>query len=163
MPVKFSPLSRGGRGLTVYLCSVTHDVTDLTLAISGGCTSAIDEVFQRVLSGEFLVDADARQQRLDDKVEEGLESAPPEGSDVAELRKSSRGQGRFRADVLKLEGSCRLTGISDPSLLIASHIKPWRNCSPTEKLDANNGLALTPNADRLFDHGLISFSDEGAF
>jgi predicted restriction endonuclease len=62
---------------------------------------------------------------------------------------------------LRVESKCRLTGVSETSLLIASHIKPWRSCSGVEKLDANNGLALTPNADRLFDQGLISFKDDG--
>jgi predicted restriction endonuclease len=30
-----------------------------------------------------------------------------------------------------------------------------------EKLDSNNGLLLTPNLDRAFDRGLISFSSTG--
>ena len=43
-------------------------------------------------------------------------------------------------------------------LLIASHIKPWSKCStPAERLGAANGLLLTPNLDKLFDRGLITF------
>ena len=59
------------------------------------------------------------------------------------------------------EKKCRITGITNSSLLIASHIKPWAKCNDEERLDGNNGLLLTPNADKLFDKGLISFTDDG--
>ena len=76
--------------------------------------------------------------------------------------KARRGQGLFRFRVFQIERACRLTGIANPDLLIASHIKPWRLCATThERLDGANGLLLTPHVDRLFDRGLISFSDEG--
>lgn len=79
-----------------------------------------------------------------------------------QLVRARRGQGLFRFRVFQLEGACRLTGIARPDLLIASHIKPWRLCETThERLDGANGLLLTPHVDRLFDRGLISFSDEG--
>jgi hypothetical protein len=71
-------------------------------------------------------------------------------------------EGRFRANVEAIERSCRLTGITNPSLLVASHIKPWRLCSSAEeRLDGMNGLLLTPDADLLFDRGFISFEDDG--
>ena len=47
------------------------------------------------------------------------------------------------------------------ALLNASHIKPWRDCLPEEKLDRDNGFLLCPNHDRLFDKGFISFADDG--
>ena len=76
--------------------------------------------------------------------------------------KARRGQGLFRFRVFQIESACRLTGIANPDLLIASHIKPWRLCATThERLDGANGLLLTPHVDRLFDRGLIGFSDEG--
>jgi hypothetical protein len=76
--------------------------------------------------------------------------------------KARRGQGLFRFRVFQIETACRLTGIARPDLLIASHIKPWRLCETThERLDGANGLLLTPHVDRLFDKGLISFSDRG--
>ncbi|HRD28516.1 MAG TPA: HNH endonuclease signature motif containing protein, partial [Caulobacter sp.] len=65
--------------------------------------------------------------------------------------------------VLALEPRCRVTGVTNPWLLIASHIKPWRSCATAaERLDGANGLMLTPDVDRLFDRGIIGFSDEGA-
>lgn len=76
------------------------------------------------------------------------------------LIQARRGQGRFRAAVLQRNGFCPFTGIDDPHLLIASHIKPWKMSSNDEKLDPNNGFALTPTYDRLFDKGYISFCDD---
>jgi hypothetical protein len=73
-----------------------------------------------------------------------------------------RGQGVFRANLQKIEKACRLTGITTPSLLKASHIKPWRACEAAqERLDGMNGLLLTPDADHLFDRGFISFEVGG--
>ena len=47
-------------------------------------------------------------------------------------------------------------------MLVASHILAWKSCtSSQQRLDGYNGLLLTPNADRLFDRGLISFSADG--
>jgi hypothetical protein len=73
-----------------------------------------------------------------------------------------RGQGRFRLNVEGVEQACRVTGVTDPRLLRASHIKPWRSCATSaERLDGNNGLLLCPNVDHLFDRGYISFQDDG--
>jgi hypothetical protein len=73
-----------------------------------------------------------------------------------------RGQGAFRRNVEKIEGACRLTGITNPALLIAGHIRPWRSCTTAdERLDGMNGLMLTPDADLLFDRGFITFEDDG--
>ena len=46
-------------------------------------------------------------------------------------------------------------------MLIASHIKPWKDSSNTERLDINNGILLTPTFDKLFDKFLITFNDNG--
>lgn len=72
------------------------------------------------------------------------------------------GQGAFRSNVFKIEGQCRVTKINNPTLLIASHIKPWRACSSSlERLDGANGLTLAPHVDHLFDRGLITFDSNG--
>ena len=69
-----------------------------------------------------------------------------------------RGQGVFRANVLLREDSCRVTRVSEPRHLKASHIKPWRDASDAERLDGANGLLLSPHIDHLFDEGYITFS-----
>ena len=57
--------------------------------------------------------------------------------------------------------SCALCKVSDKSLLIASHIKPWKNNEADEKTDIDNGFIFCPNHDRLFDKGFISFDGSG--
>lgn len=71
------------------------------------------------------------------------------------------GQGRFRDDLLELWAGCAVTGIASPELVKASHIKPWRVCSNSERLDRFNGLLLLPQYDHLFDRGYITFDDRG--
>ena len=44
--------------------------------------------------------------------------------------------------------------------LKASHIKPWRDATDTERLDGSNGLLLSPHIDHLFDGGYITFSTD---
>lgn len=55
------------------------------------------------------------------------------------------------------QGKCMVTGIAEPSLLFASHIKPFFDCEIEESYDASNGLLLARNIDALFDLALISF------
>lgn len=71
------------------------------------------------------------------------------------------GQGRFRETLIANRRACYVTGLADARFLRASHIKPWRDCGNDDRLDWRNGLLLTPNLDLLFDHGLISFDDDG--
>ncbi|MDN5537353.1 HNH endonuclease [Comamonas sp.] len=73
------------------------------------------------------------------------------------------GQQKFRKQVMAFWGdACALSGVDVPTLLIASHIVPWSKSDADVKLDPFNGLLLAPHYDRLFDQGLISFSDEGS-
>ena len=72
--------------------------------------------------------------------------------------KQRRGQDEFRRNVINLWQSCSVTSLQRHKLLRASHIKPWRHCVDSERLDAFNGLLLTPNLDLLFDTGLVTFS-----
>lgn len=41
-------------------------------------------------------------------------------------------------------------------MLLAGHIKPWRDSTPAERLDPRNGLAACPAHDVAFDTGLIT-------
>lgn len=71
------------------------------------------------------------------------------------------GQGYFRENVIKVWKGCSISKYEKFDLLIASHIKPWKDSDNKEKLDQYNGLLLKPNYDRLFDKGYISFEDSG--
>ena len=90
-----------------------------------------------------------------------LERAPkltqPSGptETVASVR-IRRGQQFFRQTVLNSYCvRCCITGINVPRLLVASHIKPWRDF-PQERLDPRNGLCLSSLHDAAFDAGLVT-------
>lgn len=71
------------------------------------------------------------------------------------------GQGKFRSDLIEKYKVCIITGIENPKLLTASHIKPWRVSTDSERLDKNNGLLLSALYDKMFDVGLITFTTDG--
>jgi putative restriction endonuclease len=67
-----------------------------------------------------------------------------------------RGQQFFRQTVINSYGvCCCVSGINVPRLLVASHIKPWRDF-PEERLNPRNGLCLSSLYDAAFDDGLIT-------
>ena len=41
-------------------------------------------------------------------------------------------------------------------MLVAGHIKPWKDSEPSERLDLRNGLAACPSHDVAFDTGLLT-------
>jgi putative restriction endonuclease len=77
------------------------------------------------------------------------------------LIKARIGQGQFRARLIEYWRNCAVTGCDFIAILVASHIKPWRDSTNIERLDPFNGLLLTPNLDQAFDQGYISFKDDG--
>ena len=74
---------------------------------------------------------------------------------------SRKGQGSFRNLLIKYWNGCSITNCKLIDILIASHIKPWKDSTNFERLSPYNGLLLTPNLDKLFDKGLISFEKNG--
>jgi len=67
-------------------------------------------------------------------------------------------QGKYRKDALAFWGNrCAVTEVTEPKILIASHIKPWRESKDEERIDARNSLILSPTYDKLFDLGFITF------
>jgi putative restriction endonuclease len=81
-------------------------------------------------------------------------------SESARMVAARRGQSFFRRAVLaNFEEQCCITGIADPRLLNASHIKPWQE-DVANRHNPANGFALTATFDRAFDRGLMTI-DEG--
>jgi putative restriction endonuclease len=69
-------------------------------------------------------------------------------------------QSFFRRAVLSsYKGRCCMSGISEPRLLIASHIVPWSQ-DQANRLNPGNGLCLSALHDRAFDQHLISLGDD---
>jgi predicted restriction endonuclease len=100
------------------------------------------------------------------RVEEDIDAiiAQPHVSttEKSHLLKMRIGQGAFRQKLIAYWQGCAVTGYRDQALLVASHIKPWRVSSHTERLNPFNGLLLLPNLDRAFDTGLITFEETGS-
>jgi hypothetical protein len=151
LPDKYSPIQKDGHGnQSIYLASISEALGNELLRIcdlSGNSTT----YFLQELS--VTLEEDAEERRIERK------TIPP--TEKQQLIKARRGQGIFRIRVGQIEQKCRLTRLEDKTLLIASHIKPWRKATDEEKLDENNGLLLSPHVDKLFDSGLISFADDG--
>jgi len=72
------------------------------------------------------------------------------------------GQHVFALHVLRnCGGQCVFCGLSPASfgarrMLLAGHIKPWKDSTPAERLDPRNGLAACPAHDAAFDTGLLT-------
>jgi putative restriction endonuclease len=159
LPARYSPIHpiSGNGNQKAYLAAISQAVFDTITARAAFNSDALSRGGANSLTfdvvNELLEEAEKRRIEADLGIEATIRKS------VIDAR---RGQGEFRVNVRSVEPSCRLTGISNPSLLIASHIKPWRLCESTqERLDGMNGLMLTPDADHLFDRGFISFEDGG--
>ena len=152
LPDKHSPLREDGTANQAYLFSVPDQMASVLAGIIG-------KQFQEISSLKIAFSLD---DALADPIEAELQMRI--GLSVTEklqLVKSRRGQGLFRANLKLIEHGCRVTGVKQTELLIASHIKPWTKSNDKEKLDGFNGLLLAPHVDRLFDRGLMSFKDDG--
>jgi putative restriction endonuclease len=153
-PDKYSPLQENGNGITAYLFEVSEPFANVILA---KVESAVE-----VRLAQELMRNDLDLRRIgEEKLESFLKLAPIDETTKSALISARRGQGRFREGVSLVEPECRFTGVSNPQLLVASHIQPWHRCATNEaRLDPFNGLMLTPTYDRLFDRGYISFNPE---
>jgi predicted restriction endonuclease len=82
------------------------------------------------------------------------------GSDKVVETKVRVGQSFFRKSVLSAYNyRCCITGLALPTLLVASHIVPWRK-DVENRLNPKNGLALSTIHDRAFDQGIITISQD---
>ena len=159
LPKKYSPLrpETGDGNQGVYLAEIGKAAFDAVMAAS--------EVNYPLLlrGGANSLNYQVVTETLDDRVEKSIrEDAGLDSTVKLQVLQARRGQGKFRSNVEQIETACRLTRITNPSLLIASHIKPWRSCQTAdERLDGMNGLLLTPDADLLFDRGFITFQNDG--
>ena len=71
-------------------------------------------------------------------------------------------QGYFRSAVISAyDKKCCVTGLDIPSLLIASHIKPWSVSDPkTERTNPCNGLSLNALHHEAFDNGIFTIDTD---
>ncbi len=159
LPPKYSPLQQNGNGNQgVYLAELSQQFGEKLLELIGDEVSIILRDTHRH-SGTILLDNEAEENRIEKLIRNDGNLSDTETEAIVNARK---GQGKFRENVIKTHRFCPFTGISNPLLLKASHIKPWAKCkSHKERLDPMNGLPLSPTADHLFDQGYISFGHDG--
>jgi putative restriction endonuclease len=82
------------------------------------------------------------------------------GVDRTTLTKTRVGQDFFRRAVLSAyEYRCCISGLALMPLLVASHIKPWKDDSEN-RLNPHNGLCLSALHDKAFDYGIITLTKD---
>lgn len=102
--------------------------------------------YKKKLSNSLLID-----------IEETKNNPHLNETEKEQMIQARVGQGEFRHKLIEYWGGCALTKIPMMSILIASHIKAWRDANNEERLNLYNGLLLLPNYDKLFDKGYITF------
>lgn len=143
LPAKYSPISLAGNGRQgCYLASISDRLGLFLLSTASEKNLQLDET-------------------LDEMQVRRIKQRKIPSTEKKRLINARIGQGEFRNRLSQIEDKCRLTNVRDLRFLIASHVKPWKHCNDIEKLDGNNGLFLSPHADKLFDRGWVSFSKAG--
>lgn len=98
---------------------------------------------------------------IDKKLTEITKNANLSKTEKESVVLSRIGQGFFRKQLIRYWNSCSLSNFDKTNILIASHIKPWKDSDNLERTDVYNGLLLLPNYDKLFDKGYITFYESG--
>lgn len=155
LPKIYSPVQANGNGNQgIYLAAIPDELGELLITL---LRMEADPVFAAPLPEIPVPD----ESLLSDLRQIENAASIPETQRI-QLAKARIGQGLFRKRVMLVDPRCRVTGVEDPRLLIASHIKPWKNSSNEERINGYNGIMLSPHIDALFDAHLISFEDDGA-
>jgi putative restriction endonuclease len=164
LPDRYSPLQPSGNGVqSIYLTELSQDFAEVlggligeevrSLMAATAAGAAIEK--GKIVTGD---DLDVWESRLEQQIET---DGSMKETDREAIVRARRGQGLFKQRVMRIETRCRVTGVDNPSYLVASHCKPWRDSSNEERLNGENGLLLTPSIDHLFDRGFVGFEDSG--
>ncbi len=85
---------------------------------------------------------------------------PQVGNTRDQMVKARLQQSFFRNMVLaSYNFTCCITGIQNPSLLIAGHIIPW-SVDANNRLNPSNGISINPLHDKAFECGLLTITPE---
>ena len=164
LPDRYSPLQPSGNGVqSIYLTELSQDFAEVlggligeevrSLMAATAAGAAIEK--GKIVTGD---DLDVWESRLEQQIET---DGSVKETDREAIVRARRGQGLFKQRVMRIETRCRVTSVDNPSYLVASHCKPWRDSSNEERLNGENGLLLTPSIDHLFDRGFVGFEDSG--
>ena len=147
---------------SVYLTEVPMPLADVLIGLIGKEAALVnDRAARATLQTPMQVenaDLEMWEHHIEAEIESNRQLLETEREALIVAR---RGQGLFKQRVMQVEERCRITGVTNPIHLRASHCKPWRDSSNEERINGENGLLLTPTIDHLFDRGFISFEDSG--
>lgn len=91
-----------------------------------------------------------------EKLHDIPEAELPKGEMRERMIKVRVNQHIFRRSVLAAyNNTCCITGLQQPELLIAGHIRPW-GIDEANRMKPTNGLAMNALHDKAFENGLIT-------
>jgi putative restriction endonuclease len=164
LPGRYAPLQANGNGIqSIYLTELSQVFVEVLSGLIGEESRSLIAAAEvgvaiehdKMMTGD---DLDVWERKLEEQVET---DASVKETDREAIVRARVGQGLFKQRVMRIETRCRITGVDNPSHLLASHCKPWRDSSNEERLNGENGLLLTPTIDHLFDRGFIGFENAG--
>jgi hypothetical protein len=160
LPSRYAPLQPNGNGIqSVYLTELPPPFAEVLAGLIGAEAQSLIGSISVGAPMQTNDDLDWWEHRIENQVESDTAISPTDREAIIRAR---RGQGIFKQRVMEIErGGCRITGVTNPIHLIASHCKPWRDSNNAERLNGENGLLLTPTIDHLFDRGFIGFEGDG--
>lgn len=163
LPLQYSPIQANGHGNQgAYLAEISAAMARTLIELADHRLLGLMNSGVRVQDSANLIGDPVVLTDWEDDLQKRIAAndSLPETTRRA-LIYARRGQGIFKENVARHETMCRITHVGNPTHLIASHIKPWRESDDEERLSGGNGLLLTPSIDHLFDRGFISFGDDG--
>lgn len=114
---------------------------------------------ERLFKEAQIIKAKLQNQSLENSL--NLSEQDFEGREREAVIKQRINQNVFRSMVLSnYEQRCAISGINITDLLVASHIVPWVDSTPQQKLNPENGICLSSLYDKAFDRGLITISPD---
>ena len=151
------------------IASLDPAITETGRAGLGNASSLDREVWNEFHSDweRLAVECQLLRQQLDQNVVEDFELENDEllpedfTGETRQILTTQRIKQHFfrRAVLSSYRGRCCMSGLSEPRLLIASHIVPWSK-DKANRLNPSNGLCLSAIHDKAFDKGLITLTDD---
>jgi putative restriction endonuclease len=124
----------------------------------------LEHAGELTLLGQDELDISALEESLRERIALDADKGPwsPLETERILLAAARVGQHVFALHVLANCGrQCVFCGLRPAAfggrrMLLAGHIKPWKDSTPSERLDTRNGLAACPAHDVAFDTGLLT-------
>jgi putative restriction endonuclease len=136
LPPRYSPLQESGNGIqSIYLTELPPPLATVLIGLIGKEASMLsarsaESWLQRPMQVENA-DLEVWEHHIEANIES--DSGIPDTEREA-LIVARRGQGLFKQRVMEIETRCRITGVTNPIHLRASHCKPWRDSDNQERL-----------------------------